>query len=1408
MADENPAAAPATPPEPAPDRAPRWHRAGPWFAWALLALVVLAGLLAVAINTGPGRALLARQLSGVTFANGLRIEVGQIEGSLYGQTRLIDLTAHDTRGVFLRAPRVDLDWRPFAYLSGHVDVRSVVAPEVVLQRVPAFRAGDPDAPLLPDLDVDIGRLRIDRLVAEASVSGERRELSLDGTAYIADRRAQVTASVQTLRGPAGPAGDRLELVLDAVPERNRLALKLAVEAPKDGVIAALARLDKGLSLRLEGRGDWARWDGRLLAESADGPIARLDLAARAGTVSARGPAQLGRLLGGVPGVLLDATTRLDLAARLDQRRATLSGSLRSDQLSVVPAGVADFGQNRFDGLKLGILLLRPAALAPNLSGRALRADLALDGAFARPEVRYRLSAASLAINDIVLDGVEASGAAQVRSDQVMIPVAARIARIAGLDGVAGGTLANVRIDGDLALDGTRLLSDNLRLRSDRIDARAIVLADIGRGFYTGGFEGRINNYAVDSVGTFAVSTTADLKRTGQGFVLTGTVRARSTSLANPAVRDFLGGAAAGSSQLAYGPDGVVRFSALRVSAPLLQIADGRGSYVPGGALTLSANGRSARYGPLALELTGTLTNPRAVLLAGSPGMGIGLANVRAEIVGSNGEFRFDAKGDTDLGPLSADVSLIRGQRTAFLINRGDLAGIGFAGRIEQAPSGPYVGTLTAEGRGLTGTVQLGAAGRFQEAVVHARAVDTVLPGPARLALGRGMIDARIVLYDRPEVTADVQLAQMRLRNLDLAAARGQIAYRGGHGQAKFLAEGISGVPFRVAGNVLLEPELWRASLQGRVRGVSFRTDSPARIVPGANGYQLLPTRLGFGQGSVRLAGQYGPGLRIESRMDRLDIALLNAFFPGYGVGGRATGSLDFELTADGGFPKGEARLSITGFSRSTAASVSQPVDINLAGQLNAAGGDLRAVMRERGTVIGRVNAAVVPATSGDWLERIAAGSLGGGIRYNGPADTLWSFVGQPDQNLSGPIAVGADFSGRVRAPQLSGVVRGDNLTYDNLTYGTRLSNLAVNGRLSGERIEFAQLNARAGAGRINGKGYLSLAAESGYPMDLSFDLDNARLARSDALSTAATGQLRLRKNAGEPALLSGRLLLPETRYELVRQGASEVPELTGVRFKPPRGIPRVTGNEPAPPAGSLFRSLRLDVELSAPNQLFVTGMGLDSEWSADLRVVGTSAAPLVTGDINLVRGSLGFAGRQFELQDGRLIFTGGALGNPQVILSASEDIDDVAVSINVTGRALNPQISFTSNPALPGDEVLSRILFGNSVGQLAPLQAVQLAASLNSLRSTGGGFNPLGKLRAATGVSRLRILAPDEANGRGTALAAGRYISNNIYLEVITDARGYTATQIEVGLSRTLSVLSQAGGAGATSFNLRYKKRY
>ena len=125
----------------------------------------------------------------------------------------------------------------------------------------------------------------------------------------------------------------------------------------------------------------------------------------------------------------------------------------------------------------------------------------------------------------------------------------------------------------------------------------------------------------------------------------------------------------------------------------------------------------------------------------------------------------------------------------------------------------------------------------------------------------------------------------------------------------------------------------------------------------------------------------------------------------------------------------------------------------------------------------------------------------------------------------------ADFSGRVARPQLSGIIRANNLTYENQTYGTRLSNMVVRANFTGDRVEIEQFDATAGDGSVSATGFVSLSSESGYPMQIEVALDDARLCRSSALAATATGTLSFTKQAGQTALLAGDILLPETRYE-------------------------------------------------------------------------------------------------------------------------------------------------------------------------------------------------------------------------------------------------------------------------------------
>ncbi len=1391
-------------------RRPLWQRIVKWIGIALAAIAILLLVVVLGINTDPGRRFVADQIGGYTTASGLNIKVGRIDGSLYGRMRLSDVRVSDPKGVFLTAPRLDVDWRPFDYLNNHIDVRSAEAGLITLRRNPELKPStepvDPNAPLLPDLDIDIGRLRVARFVMEPSVAGARHIASIDGQAHIADRRAQLNVNAAALRGPGVAGGDRVALRLDAVPDDDKLDLDARVQAPANGVVAQLAGLKAPLTATLGGRGSWKDWRGKLDATLGGGKLADLNVIAQDGRIRVAGLTRPGLSLQGpverltAPGLAIESDTRLD------RRRADTRIKLKSDALVVDAGGVLDFAQSRFGNFAVDARLLTPGAIAPNLNGRDVLARFVLDGPFRLPTVDYKVRAAALGFQQTVVQGLYAEGLARVNADRILVPVRARARRITGLNPALGGLTTNARIDGDLAVAMPNILSDNLRIRSDSIDATAIVAANMETGRYTGALQGRVNNYRVDSVGILNLDTKADLVATPTGFGVTGRVAVQTTQLFNAGVRDFLGGNAVASTRFGYSPEGIVTFRDLRLTAPQFRITRGEGRFDPAsGRLLVSADATSTQYGPLFARVEGTTTNPVVRLRAPRPGVGVGLADLDARIVGRGGAYQVNATGGTTYGPFTADVLVRPGAQLAVDIRRVVFAGINFAGRVVQTAAGPFAGGLRFAGQGLSGNVDLGAQGKYQRAAVNARAYAATIPGQVDFTIGRALVNATVVLYDNaPSVVADAQVADMRYGPTVIQAARAKVNYTGGRGTAQALLTGSNGVPFRVAINSRLSPDLYLVALQGQANGVNFRTPSAARIAKDGNGYRLQPTRLDFDRGSMRLAGRFGGGATsAQARLDKLDLGLLSAFVPNLGIGGQATGSLDYVQNRGQAVPQADVRVNIANFRRSSLTSVSEPVDIVLQGRLDAAAGEMRALIRRGSTPVGRVLARLTPAGSGSWSTRLMQGPLSGGIRYNGPSSVLFSFAGLAQQQLSGPMAVAADFGGTVAAPRVNGLVRADNLTYTNETYGTRLTQMRVAARFTNDRLELTQVQARAGQGTVQAQGTVGLAAAQGFPMDIRVAMRNAQLARSDALGATASGDLRI-QNGAQGGLISGNINVPNARYQIIRQGAAEVPELTGVRRKSDIRVARPT-DRPAPAPMGLFK---LDLRVRADNQVFVSGMGLESEWEMDLRVGGTSAAPTLGGGLDLVRGTYSFAGKRFEVQRGQVRFRGGALTDPDINILATTTSDGVTFNIAVTGTGQRPQIAFTSTPSLPQDEVVSRLLFGTNPENLSATEAIQLASALNSLRGSGGGLNPLGKLRAATGFDRLRVLGADDTQGRGTALAAGKYLTDDIYIEIVTDARGFTATQLTVALTRTLSVLTQAGSFGGSNAQLRYQRDF
>ena len=107
------------------------------------------------------------------------------------------------------------------------------------------------------------------------------------------------------------------------------------------------------------------------------------------------------------------------------------------------------------------------------------------------------------------------------------------------------------------------------------------------------------------------------------------------------------------------------------------------------------------------------------------------------------------------------------------------------------------------------------------------------------------------------------------------------------------------------------------------------------------------------------------------------------------------------------------------------------------------------------------------------------------------------------------------------------------------------------------------------------------------------------------------------------------------------------------------------------------------------------------------------------------RGRIEILGKRFNLTSGTLTFAGDLI--PIVEFMATTATASATVTVSVTGRADDPTIRFSSNPELPQEEVLSRILFERSVGSLSPLQAAQLIDALAQFTGVGGSGGLFGR---------------------------------------------------------------------------------
>ncbi|MBY0565594.1 MAG: translocation/assembly module TamB domain-containing protein [Hyphomonadaceae bacterium] len=1338
-------------------------------AWIGLAAggALIAG---AGIAVGPAAPWLADQLAdGQRIGRYGRIKVDGVTGSWIGALRAEQMSIADAEGVWLEAQDITLDWNPARLAFGAVDISNASIANARVLRRPVLSERRP--PTDVKLDVHVGAGTIGTVTLDEPVFGAAAQFT---TALAIDLRG---GSLQMLSADArrlDSDADRLRIFYR--PDDGYALSADAYSAPGGVFARALGIGDEGM--RAEARGEGTAETGQatysadvgdaaLLQGTATWTPSRWSLTGSAELARLPALASLARRIGA--SVALEATGArvgaFTARAQTPFLTAELEGELDEERNLVGPARIIASTERASDIARESPFTLGPARLEGEL--RRARGTTAIQGALAVSRIEALGEAVSL------------SGPVRLALNDERFTLSAELAAPQG----ASGLFASARLETAMSYDRgrARYALERATLRGDALAIDAQGWATRGDGEFSGAWRvRRLQALPLELEGEAA----------GRWRAFAGDDSVWQTSIDGQAARvggkpalvaQLLGAAPRLDARFAYENGGVtvsyarvdgarVRAGArgriVRGQADLALEASAQGPLDLGGAQIVGAATATGRLsGPLArpslnatanlssFDAGGVIIEQPAVTFTLAPGLNgyAGRADIQGRALGQP-------------ATASADVDITAG---ALALNQleATLGALRARGDARFTPDGAYA-DLAIDGAldGLTPDT-------------HGR-----IAGSLRLEPATVRLDAQF---------ADARFGALRLRAANIrahgpmSAITAEYDVRGRLGQA----------PLTFAGTaiVALDDDATTVSADGRgvLAGADVFTRAPirARLMHGAREASL---NVAMGDGVVsatwreRARSIYG-----EARAEDAPLAPLAAIW-----NERATGRIDgrVQLANQGSGLAGEAALALQDvrFAGRQRAALGMRIDAELTPSRLTATVDARSA----DGLMARLEADAPVVTDDDPIRVALAPERRGQATWSvsGPAASLWAAARLRDQALEGQLE--GEGTLRFGAGYLAGdgfLEIADGRFEDKLTGVTLVD---VDARVAlGEQGVTIQTVTAAGA---NG-GRIVATGGSANPREgrITVALENVRIADRPEARARANGELTLAWE-GLHSTLSGGIDIIEANLDMAAQAEAGIPTLDVIEInRPDLEDEPLSGEDEAPRSNG---STELNVRISAPGRVYTRGRGVDAEWALDMRLAGTARAPRVFGEARATRGSIALSGQPFEIDTAIIRFNGDPL-DAQIDLVAERSTPDLTAYLTLTGTARDPEVSFSSDPGLPEDEILPQILFGRSVEDLSGFEAAQLAASLATL-SGRASLDLVGAARAVAGLDRLNVR--QDADG-GFLVAGGVYLTRDVYLELARGALGEAQTRVEYTLRPRL-VLITTFDNGDQRVSLRWRR--
>ncbi len=1385
MTDTPPEAAPE---ETAPTKAarPKKARRGLVKRIALITGAVIAGLLVLVaaalvggryyIASDGGREMVLQRLQDLKISRYGRLKVYGLKGDLLSDFSIDRITLADSQGVWLEANNLSMDWSYLALVGRSFHANDIKAETVRVLRRPVVEppSGEPPSPQPISVRIDKFSANIELM---EGFSKEYGRWSLSGGASLPRTGAKsATVNADSLNRP----GDYLRLAATFGGKLEDTRLNLRANEAQGGPLAGALGYspDQPFSAVAVLNADVVN------ARVQTGQFVPLIIQGHFGDKGSRvsGFADFSG-----SDLLEPFVTRVGRTARFgfamvptpDKASQGVAWKLISDNVQSEARGlIRNSDRSSPDGITLNI---QTASLS-RLVGSDVAGPAAYSGLFKGDAETWSLNGQATLLNANVASyrATRIAGPLNVAVKNGRMDFDGDIRANGGSgEGIIGGLLGSTP---RVQMQAARMKDGAILLEKVDLQGQGLSLNGSGSRNLLGGMSFRGNAQLTDASrvlpearGAFGGPIRASSARTGAPWVLNFDGRGRNLTVGMSELDRLLGktprlqlagrlnggrieverGELTGAAGRA-GAKGIIE------TAGDLRLAldwNARGPFAAGPVeIGGDMNGRGA--------LTGTLSQPRVDLTAGFQQVTAGaltLNNADLTLSFRKGADASDGRitvvSGSNYGPARASGNFFLGGKQIRLTDLDvDAGGVTAKGAVALSDNIPSSADLTFTARAgaflasgeANGRVRLTDGGGSDSAILDVNGRNVRLAGQSWIIRTLDL-DGRGTLNNLPFTLA-----------LDV----------GGPTPAQFNGTGVYSRQNTTHGVTL------RGG--GRVREVAFTTRSPASItLNGANRTAHLD--LGVG-GGVLLADlrQDARTVAVQADLTQVDLGSISPELRGSVTGQVALRGAGSDLSGTANV----ALQSVRSIDAPRGLAVDGRVDATLAGDrltIKATAVDEGAVQASADVVL-PVEASAAPLR----LAIARTREMSGRVSINGQIQPIWDLFLGGERSLAGQVNGQATLAGTLNAPRLNGRFDLSQGSYRENAVGLVLSDMTLRTRFDDTTAQIETFTANDGSGgTVTGQGRVGLRQGSGSNAQLT--LSRFRVIDNDIAEARASGPITIVRGADGNIQLGGRIDIDEAKIEPELPGATGIVGMDVVEINRPGGDPEETEQKARGPQIGMDIALR-----STGGKVRVNGRGLNVVLDVNARVRGTIANPQLTGSANVVRGDYEFAGKRFVFDDtGRVTLS---TDPKQIRLNLAATREDAALtaSINVTGTAAEPKIALTSTPSLPQDEILSQVLFGRS--------ASQLAAGVAALAG-GGGFDVIGNLRELAGLDRLSF----GGDASAVTVAGGRYITDDVYLEVIGGGESGAAVKVEWQPRRNIAVSSQFGGQGDTSLSIRWR---